>query len=92
VTRRPYTQQRISNYEGFKRLDQTLEKIETGVLKAPGTHAKENLCRMCKRWKMTQVAYPSRLMGTPLKGSKLRGTFILVCQECADEMRGRKVQ
>ena len=93
MTRPLYKRQRLSNYEGFKRLDQMFEKVETGkLLPPPGTHPKSTLCKMCSTWKSTRVLYPSRLLGVTLIDSPMRGTFIAVCQECADHLRRHKVQ
>jgi hypothetical protein len=79
----------LTNYDFYKRLDATAEKLATGKLKAPGTHDKEHICSWCNRYKMSRVAHASAILGQPLPDTKLQGRFILVCEGCHEELTAK---
>lgn len=72
---------RISNYEGFKRLDAMLEKVDSGKLKPPREPVRDFLCEVCSRRKRSVRAVPSLVMGHKLPGTPLQGTFVLACDD-----------
>jgi hypothetical protein len=78
---RAYTQKRLSNYEGFKRLDAMLEKVDAGKLKPPREPMRDFLCEVCSRRKRSVRAVPCLTMGKKLVGTKLKGLFVLVCDD-----------
>lgn len=83
-----YVQKRISNYEGFRRLEAMQEKVATGKLKPMHRDpVRSHLCEVCKCRKRSVQAVPSLLMGHTLPETKLRGRFVLACDECARSLR-----
>jgi hypothetical protein len=85
--RSTYTVRRASNYEGFKALEQMLEGVATGRLKAARQRVTDFLCDLCKTRKRSQVAVPSRILGRVVP--PFRGRVVLCCDACAREMRAR---
>lgn len=73
----------ISNYEGFKRLDNSLQKIELR------DRAREKICDVCQRrcraWRIVPATF-----GTSLRGSPFKGRFVVACdagpQGCAESL------
>lgn len=88
-----YSASRLSNYEGFKRLDKLLEKIAEGRLKPPREAVVDHLCPLCKCRKKSQRLVPSRVIGVPVGQlgveckTRFQGKFILACADCADDLR-----
>lgn len=92
-----YTIKRQSNYEGFKALDQLLEKIDSGALKPPRQAKVEFWCPLCRCTKKNQRLISSRVLGRPVSqlGVEFRvmfqGRFILGCEDCARDVEKAKV-
>jgi len=92
-----YKTTRISNYDGFKRLDKLLEKVAEGHLRPPRTAERDFYCPLCHYRKKTQRLVRSEVLGTRLPAilhTTTKGTpvsspfdpmvkFIVVCEECA---------
>ncbi len=73
-----YQRKPLSNYEGFKRLDKSLEKIETN------DRAREKVCEVCQRrcraWRIVPASFGKPLGRTRagLTGG-LKGKFVVAC-------------
>lgn len=73
----------ISNYDGFKRLDRSLEKIELR------DRAREKVCDVCQRhcraWRIVPATF-----GTVLRGTPFRGPVVVACdagpEGCAESL------
>jgi hypothetical protein len=98
VNRPHYARKRISNYDFFKSLDETHEKLANGELKPPREHARDYLCPLCSTRKRSLSLVPSRVMGVPVRELTLiktdvnfKGRFILCCEDCARPIRAAKV-
>ncbi len=70
---------RVSNYEGFKRLDKLQEKIATGKLTPPREQQRDHICEICKCRKPSVKVVPSLIAGHKLPGTKFTGLFVLAC-------------
>lgn len=76
-----YRIKRVSNYEGFKALDQLQEKIATGKLRPPRAPVADHLCEVCKTRKRAVRVVPCLTMGHAMPGTKLTGKFVLACDD-----------
>ena len=72
-----YKRRPLSNYEGFKRLDKSLQKIETG------DRAREKICEVCQRrcraWRIVPATAGQPIIGKqggPIAGG---GRFLVCC-------------
>lgn len=95
-----YTAKRISNYEGFKRLDKMQEKIAEGKLLPPRRAERDFYCPLCHYRKRSQRVIKSEILGSRLpqilhattKGSPVANPFdaslkvIVVCGDCAGDL------
>lgn len=67
---------RISNYEGFKRLDQMLEGVATGRLHTPDKSQREPVrdiyCPLCHFRKRSMVFVRSEILGTRMPSLPFR--------------------
>lgn len=78
-----YDRKPISNYEGFKRLDKSLEKIDVA------DRAKAKICevclRRCRAWRIVPATFGTRLGETKasLTGG-LTGKFVVACDAGPD--------
>lgn len=60
-----------------------LEKVDSGKLRPPREPTRDHVCEVCKTRKRSQRAVPCLTMGHTLPTTKLRGKFILACDDCA---------
>lgn len=79
LTPPPYIRRPLSNYEGFKRLEASLEKIEKRET------AKQQCCdichRRCRAWRIVPATFGhaiARRLATRMSGG-LRGKFVVCC-------------
>jgi hypothetical protein len=94
---RPLRKKPQSNYEGFKRLDQMLEGVDSGRLKGPREPVKDIYCPLCHERKTSQVYIRSMVLGTRRKDLPFRHIRgggdhwtnipkgLIVCKECAEQ-------
>ena len=73
-----YVRRRLSNYEGFKRLDKSLEKIELT------NRGREKICDVCqtrcRAWRIVPAT-----AGRPIGGVRLQqGNYLLCCDAGPD--------
>lgn len=75
-----YSAKRLSNYEGFRRLDVMQAKVATGKLRPPREPVTDYLCEVCQRRKRSRYVVPSLTAGERVK--PFVGRFVLACAEC----------
>ena len=80
---------RLSEYEGQKRMERSLERIANGT--APTEPAKKHravdanpLCEVCQRRARSLHFVPSLILGRRIKPFMVRG--VLACRGCKDSM------
>ncbi len=73
-----YKRQPVSNYEGFKRLDKSLEKIDA---KEDGRAKVCDLChKRCRAWRIVPATFGQPLGRTrAAKTGGLQGKFVVAC-------------
>lgn len=94
-----YTESRISNYEGFQRLDKLQERLAIGDLRGKEARDvrrnKDFLCPLCSCRKRSQRVVPSRVMGHLLKDTPFRDEYgrplnaVVCCEDCAAPLLAR---
>lgn len=94
-----YLTKRLTNYEGFKRLDKKLERLAIGDLRTKQSRdvrkTKDFLCPLCSTRKRSQRVVPSRILGHLLRDTPFRDAFgrplqaIVCCEECARPLLAR---
>lgn len=76
-----YTIRRVSNYDGFKALDDLQQKIAEGKLTPAREHPTDYLCEVCKTRKRSVRVVPCLTMGRQLAGTPIKGRVILACDD-----------
>ena len=81
----PYRIRRVSNYEGFRKIDVMQQKIAEGKLKPPREDVREYTCAICRRRVRSARLIPSRLIGESASSilpdckAAFVGRFVLAC-------------
>ncbi|HTQ42160.1 MAG TPA: hypothetical protein VMI75_05325 [Polyangiaceae bacterium] len=97
MSERPtYTIARLSEYEGFKRLDKMQERLAIGDLRLKQARDvrkdKDFLCPLCSRRVRSQRVVQSRIVGHPLHDTPFRDALgrrlmaVVCCEECAEPL------